>query len=86
MGITDVAFKLNELETFIYNFKYEDKTISEYIHGTIIEFVETDSYGKPTIVRIKQVSNLQDYVEGKDVNFVEREFRVIFLQPFINYK
>lgn len=86
MKFTDLAFKLNELETFIYNFKYEDKIVSEYIHGIVTEYVETDSQGAPTIIKINQVSNLKDYVENKKVTFTEREFRVSALSPFVNYK
>ena len=86
MKITDVAFKLDRLETFIYSFEHEGLTFSEYIHGIITEFIETDRDGAPTIVKIKQISNLKDYLDEKEVSFVEREFRLIYLRPFVNYK
>lgn len=86
MKITDVAFKLNALETFIYSFEHKGRTISEYIHGIISEFIEIDSDGAPIVVKIKQVSNLKDYLDKKDVSFTEREFRINSLQPYINCK
>lgn len=86
MKITDIAFKLNRLETFTYSFEHKGLTYTEYIHGIIIEFIETDLDGSPKIVKIKQVSNLKDFLDEKEVTFVEREFRLIYLQPFINYK
>lgn len=85
MKITDFAFKLNALETFTYSFKHKNDTFTEYIHGIIVEFLETDSDGAPVIVKINQISNLEDYLSGKEVNFTERIFRVVFLQPFVNY-
>lgn len=86
MKITDIAFKLNALETFTYAFEHKGYTYTEYIHGIITEYVETDRDGAPTIVKINQISNLKDYLDGKEVTFTEREFRLIFLNPFINYK
>lgn len=86
MKITDVAFKLNTLETFIYSFEHEDSIIAEYIHGIIIDFIETDLDGAPIIVKINQISNLKDYLDGKEITFTAREFRLIHLEPFINYK
>lgn len=86
MKITDMFFKLNALETFTYTFEYKGHTYTEYIHGIITEYIETDRDGAPTIVKIKQVSNLKDYFDKKEVTFIERDFRLIYLQPLINYK
>ncbi len=86
MKITDTFFKLNALETFTYTFEYKGHTYTEYIHGIITEFIETDRDGAPTIVKINQISNLKDYLDKKEVSFTIREFRLIYLQPFINYK
>lgn len=87
MVITDVAFKLDALETFVYRFKYEDLVVDEYIHGIIIEYLSTNFEGSPEKVKIKQINNLVDYLAGKDdLTFTERIFRVSELSPFINYK
>jgi len=84
--ITDVFFKVDRLETFIYTFEHNSFTVSEYIHGIITEFIETDHEGAPTIVKIKQVSNLEDYLNKKEVTFTERILRIIYLQPIISFK
>lgn len=87
MVITDVAFKLDALETFVYSFKYEDFEVDEYIHGIVIEYISTNFDGSPEIVKIKQINNLVDYLAGKeDYSFTERIFRVSELNPFINWR
>jgi hypothetical protein len=86
MKITDIAFKLNRLETFIYTFENGINKYEEYIHCVISEHVELNRDGEPEIIKIKQIPNLKDYLDKKDVVFSERTFRVSELKPFPQFK
>lgn len=81
MKITDLFFKQNNLESFIYVFKFDCYEYSEVIYGFVSEILEKDFEENPKIVMISQIINLEDFLNKKEFNTINRTFKVSDLAP-----
>lgn len=86
MKQSDVFFKIGEFNTYIYTFKYEDSYIDEYIHCIIKEHIEIDTENLPIKIKVSQIHNLKNFVNGDEGNTSERILFVGHLKPIVVYK
>lgn len=70
-------YSVGNFSTFMITFIDGEAKVDEYIHCFILEHLETDSYGSPIVLKVKQIYNLKEYsIDKNDENTRERVLRV----------
>ena len=86
MKITDLFFKLDNLESFTYTFKHDSNEYTEIVYGYVSEILESDSEDNPEKINVSQIINLELFIKGEDTTTIDRVFEVSDLSPNPQFK
>lgn len=86
MKQSDLFFKIGKFETYIVTFKNDGNYYDEYIHCIVKEHIEVNYEKAPVKIKVLQIHNLKDYIDGDKSNTSERILLVDSLKPIITVK
>ena len=79
-------FDFKVFQTYSLTFKEDIFQVTEYIHCFVIEHLEFDYNGNPSLIKVNQIQNLKDYSSNTNLTTSERILKVSDLTPIPNKK
>ena len=85
MAIPEPNYRKDTLHTYKVRFQHDGERIEEYIHCFVIEWNEPDKFGRPTILTVRQIHDLQQYLLKKKGKTTVRILKIEELDPVFSF-
>ncbi|AXG73601.1 hypothetical protein DVK85_04895 [Flavobacterium arcticum] len=84
MAYNPEYFKVGQIETYMRPVTYNGNNFQEYIHCKVVEHLEIGRDNIPEKIKVLQIHNLLDFLNGIRTDVSEKELYVNSVNPLVN--